>query len=105
MTLRYSKGVNHFGHFLLTQELLSLLKQTAKSAGVATVVSVSSNAHYSPYPEGILGSIEELNDEKRFKDMSAYGQSKLANVLFAQELADRVKDDNILVNSVHPGMQ
>merc|ERR1712194_603131 len=33
----------------------------------------------------------------------AYGQSKLANVLFAQELATRVKDSNILVNSIHPG--
>lgn len=80
------------------------MKQTAKTSGVATIVSVSSNAHYSPYPEGILRSIEEMNDEKRFSNMEAYGQSKLANLLFAQELASRVKSDNILVNAVHPGM-
>ena len=80
------------------------MKKTAKSAGVATIVSVSSSSHYSTYPEGILGSIEEMNDEQRYDDLSAYGQSKLANVLFTQELAARVKGDNVLVNAIHPGM-
>ena len=98
-------GVNHFGHFLLTQELLPLVKKTAKSAGVATIVSVSSGAHFSTYPEGILGSIEEMNNEERYDDTHAYGQSKLANVLFAQELAARVKSDNVLVNVIHPGIR
>ena len=80
------------------------MKKTAKSAGVATIVSVSSAAHYSTYPEGILGSIEEMNNEERYDDMNAYGQSKLANVLFTQELAARVKGDNVLVNVIHPGI-
>ena len=97
-------GVNHFGHFLLTQELLPLLKQAAKSAEVASIVSVSSVGHYASYPEGILGSIEEMNNEKRYSDLKAYCQSKLANVLFTQELASRVKEDNVLVNCIHPGI-
>merc|ERR1740123_981265 len=96
-------GTNHFGHFLLTQLLLPQLKTAASTKGVATVVSVSSVAHFDSYPEGILPSIERMNNETSYSRHKAYGQSKLANVLFAQELASRVKDDNILVNSIHPG--
>lgn len=96
-------GTNHFGHFLLTDLLLPQLKAAASSKGVATVVSVSSAAHYDSYPEGILPTIERMNDETSYDRGKAYGQSKLANVLFAQELATRVKDSNILVNSIHPG--
>jgi len=96
-------GTNHFGHFLLTSLLLPQLKAAASSKGVATVVSVSSAAHFDSYPEGILPSIERMNDEMSYNRGMAYGQSKLANVLFAQELAARVKDSNILVNSIHPG--
>eukprot|EP00928_Gymnodinium_smaydae_P053657 TRINITY_DN37598_c0_g1_i1.p1 TRINITY_DN37598_c0_g1~~TRINITY_DN37598_c0_g1_i1.p1 ORF type:complete len:394 (-),score=64.91 TRINITY_DN37598_c0_g1_i1:197-1309(-) len=96
-------GTNHFGHFLLTTLLLPQLKAAASAKGVATVVSVSSAAHFDSYPEGILPTIERMNNEASYDRAKAYGQSKLANVLFAQELATRVKDSNILVNSVHPG--
>jgi len=96
-------GTNHFGHFLLTTLLLPQLKAAASAKGVATVVSVSSAAHFDSYPEGILPTIERMNDEATYDRGKAYGQSKLANVLFAQELASRVKDSNILVNSIHPG--
>lgn len=97
-------GVNHFGHFLLTQELLPLLQDTAaSSSGVATIVSVSSAAHFDSYPEGIKLSIDALNDEASYNRVKAYGQSKLANVLFAQELSERVSESNILVNAIHPG--
>lgn len=96
-------GTNHFGHFLLTKLLLPQLEAGAKAKGVATVVAVSSAAHFVSYPEGILPSIERMNDEAAFQDLGSYGQSKLANVLFAQELAVRLKDKNILANSVHPG--
>jgi len=96
-------GVNHFGHFYLTQLLLDSLESTATEANPTTVVSVSSAAHYRSYPEGIKLSLKELNDESSYSSVLAYGQSKLANVLFAQELAERVKSKNILVNSIHPG--
>jgi len=70
---------------------------------VATIVPVSSAAHFSSYPEGILASVEAMNDESTYSRAEAYGQSKLANVLFGQELAERVKGKNILVNAIHPG--
>ena len=97
-------GVNHFGHFLLTEELLPLMKDTASSEGIATIVSVSSFTHYSSYPEGIL-SMKDMVNEDRFDDTRAYGQSKLANVLFTQELAQRLKEVNILANVVNPGTE
>jgi WW domain-containing oxidoreductase len=75
----------------------------AASKGVATIVAVSSVAHYDSYPEGIRMSIAAMNDEDMYDGYKAYGQSKLANVLFAQELAKKAKNKNILVNSVHPG--
>merc|ERR1719235_473094 len=97
-------GVNHFGHQLLTDELLPLVKQAAKARGGAAVCSVTSAAHYDSYkPEGILPSIEAMNNETRYFRPEAYGQSKLANILFAQELSERVAGTGVLVNSVHPG--
>lgn len=44
-----------------------------------------------------------MNDPTLYNRQKSYGQSKLANVLFAQELAERVKEKNIVVNSIHPG--
>ena len=69
----------------------------------ATVVAVSSSAHYASYDEGILPNIEAMNDETKYDRRKAYGQSKLANVLFAQELSRRVAGTGVLVNSIHPG--
>jgi len=95
-------GVNHFGHFLLTKLLLPQLEAAAAQRGVATVVAVSSAAHFDSYKEGIL-SLDQMNDESTYVRTKAYGQSKLANVLFTQELADRVAASGILANAVHPG--
>ena len=77
-------GTNHFGHHLLTSLLFANLEAAAAKAGVATVVAVSSAAHYDSYPDGILPSIEAMNNETSYDRGKAYGQSKLANVLFAQ---------------------
>eukprot|EP00927_Polykrikos_kofoidii_P019043 TRINITY_DN18877_c0_g1_i3.p1 TRINITY_DN18877_c0_g1~~TRINITY_DN18877_c0_g1_i3.p1 ORF type:complete len:396 (+),score=40.15 TRINITY_DN18877_c0_g1_i3:73-1188(+) len=96
-------GTNHFGHFLLTRLLMPLLEVAAEQKGVATIVPVSSAAHYDSYPEGIRPTIASMNDEKTYSRQLAYGQSKLANVLFGQELSERVKAKGILVNSIHPG--
>merc|ERR1712194_223698 len=96
-------GTNHVGHQLLTQLLLPQVEAAAASAGIATIVSVTSSYHYECYPEGILPSVERMNDPATYSRFGAYGQSKLANVLFAQELAERLEGKNILVNSVHPG--
>lgn len=89
-------GVNHLGHFVLTAELLSLLK----ASGPSRIVSVSSLAHK-------MGAInyEDINWEKNYSKMRAYGMSKLANLLFARELADRISasGSEIKVMAAHPG--
>ncbi|KAL1116081.1 hypothetical protein AAG570_005576 [Ranatra chinensis] len=88
-------GVNHMGHFLLTNLLLDLLKNTAPSR----IINVSSIAHR-------WGQInmEDLNSEKKYVPRTAYSQSKLANILFTNELAKRLKGTGVTVNSLHPGL-
>jgi len=89
--------VNHFSHFLLTNLLLDLLK----AAGKARVINVSSLVH-TWAKQGIQW--EDLKWENRsFDSWQAYGQSKLANVLFTRELARRQSRDGIAVFAVHPG--
>jgi len=89
-------GVNHFGHFLLT----NLLIESMKRAPSARVVCVSSRAHN----RGKI-DLEDPNYEKReYTKWGAYGQSKLANVLFARELNKRMSGENIKAFSLHPGV-
>ncbi|GAA0372296.1 SDR family oxidoreductase [Bacillus horti] len=87
-------GVNHLGHFLLTNLLLDWLAR----ADHGRVVVLSSGAHKA-------GRIhfEDPNLTKSFNVMKGYAQSKLANTLFTKELAERLKGTGITVNSVHPG--
>ncbi|KAJ7541110.1 hypothetical protein O6H91_10G046600 [Diphasiastrum complanatum] len=97
-------ATNHLGHFLLTKLLLETMKQSAKESGIqGRIVNLSSIAYLAAYAGGI--QFEFLNDKKRYTDRGAYGQSKLANILHANELARRFKAEgvNISVNSVHPG--
>ena len=96
-------GVNHFAHFLITQELLPLVEAAAEKRGSATIVSVSSSAHYFSYSGGILPSFEAMNSKKGYSDETAYAQSKLANLLFTIELAERLEDKGVYVNALHPG--
>ena len=87
---------NHLGHFLLTVSLFDILEKSQPSR----VVSLSSMAHNMTYSTGIL---PDVNDPKPYSETSAYGQSKLCNLLFAKKLASKVEDKNIFVNAVHPG--
>ncbi|KAJ6747959.1 RETINOL DEHYDROGENASE [Salix purpurea] len=98
-------ATNHLGHFLLTRLLLDTMKKTARESDIeGRIVNVSSESHRSPYPEGIR--FDKINDQSGYKKFLAYGQSKLANVLHANELARRFKEDgiNITANSLHPGL-
>ncbi|XP_058461119.1 retinol dehydrogenase 13-like [Malaya genurostris] len=88
-------GVNHMGHFLLTNLLLDRLKMSAPSR----IVVVSSLAH----ERGKI-NIHDLNSEKSYDPANAYEQSKLANVLFTRELAKRLEGTGVTVNAVHPGV-
>lgn len=91
-------AINHMGYFYLTHLLLDLIKKAAP----ARIVNVSSNANYSGkiYFDNINGD----KGDRKYNGLQAYSQSKLANVLFTKELARRVKDDQIIVNCLHPGV-
>ncbi|XP_068231279.1 retinol dehydrogenase 11-like isoform X2 [Palaemon carinicauda] len=95
--LELTMATNHFGHFLLTNMLLDLLKKSAPSR----VVNVSSNGHY--FCKNFV--VDDLNYEKRpFPgSIASYGQTKLANILFTVELAERMKGTGVTTNSIHPG--
>ncbi|PIN22259.1 Dehydrogenases with different specificities (related to short-chain alcohol dehydrogenases) [Handroanthus impetiginosus] len=98
-------ATNHLGHFLLVNLLLDTMKKTARDTKrEGRIVNVSSEAHRIPYGEGIR--FDKLNDEEGYKRWGAYGQSKLANVLHANELARRLKEEgaDITANSLHPGV-
>ncbi|GLT31200.1 hypothetical protein SLA2020_059520 [Shorea laevis] len=97
-------ATNHLGHFLLTNLLLDTMKKTAReSKREGRIVIVSSEAHRFPYSEGIR--FDKINDESGYSSIRAYGQSKLANVLHANELTRRFKEEgvDITANSLHPG--
>ncbi|GAB4492571.1 MAG: SDR family oxidoreductase [Anaerolineales bacterium] len=86
-------AVNHLAPFLLTWELLPLLEESA-----ARVVTVSSVAHRRGQID-----FDDLNAEKSFDGYRAYAQSKLANILFANELA-AITAGKMTSNSLHPGV-
>ncbi|XP_013115305.2 retinol dehydrogenase 12 [Stomoxys calcitrans] len=89
-------GINHLGHFLLT----NLLVDHLKSAAPSRVVVLSSAAY-------IFGRInqQDLMSEKNYsKFMGAYAQSKLSNILFTRKLAENLKDSKVTVNCAHPGI-
>ncbi|XP_034238449.1 retinol dehydrogenase 13-like [Thrips palmi] len=88
-------GVNHMGHFLLTNLLIDKLKQGAPSR----IVNVASTAHY----KGKI-NVQDLNSADNYSESGAYNQSKLANVLFTRELAKRLQGTDVTVNAVHPGI-
>lgn len=90
-------GVNHFGHFALTNLLLPLLAET----GGARVVSVASLAHRAGRMD-----FDDLDwDQKRYRRWAAYGQSKLANLLFTLELSRRLGElgVDVVATAAHPG--
>ena len=87
---------NHVGHFLLVTGLLDQLSDHGR------IVMLSSGAHTGTYPEGIR--LDDLAAETGYTAWGAYGQSKLANMLFAKHLATRLPKATQRANSVHPGV-
>jgi NAD(P)-dependent dehydrogenase (short-subunit alcohol dehydrogenase family) len=89
-------GVNHLAHFLLTMRLVPNLK----AAGSARIVHVSSMAHK------FIGAFDfdDYNwKTRRFRSFPAYGQSKLANLLFNRKLARLLAGSGVTSNALHPG--
>jgi NAD(P)-dependent dehydrogenase (short-subunit alcohol dehydrogenase family) len=89
-------AVNHLGYFLLTNLLLDLLIKSAP----ARIVNVSSEAH-----RGAHMRWDDLQFERTpYRQFSAYGQSKLCNILFTRELARRLEGKGVTANALHPGV-
>jgi NAD(P)-dependent dehydrogenase (short-subunit alcohol dehydrogenase family) len=93
--LELTFALNHLAYFLLTNLLLDMLKASAPSR----VVSVSSGAH-------MMGRInfDDLQLERKYNPGMAYGQSKLANILFTYELARRLEATGVTATCLHPGV-
>ena len=87
-------GVNHLGHFLLTNLLLDRIKESSPSR----IVNVASLAHRIGHLD-----FKDMMWRKRYWSVLAYGRSKLANVMFSRELAKRVAGSGVTVCSLHPG--
>lgn len=95
--LETQMGVNHFGHFLLTNLLLPKLKQSLSLP--ARIVVVSSGL--SKYGEI---DFDNLHSQVSYDKSDAYNNSKLANNLFARELSTRIDADEVSVYCLRPGM-
>jgi retinol dehydrogenase-12 len=93
--LELTMAVNHFAPFLLTNLLLDRLTASAP----ARVVTTASDAH-----RGGLIDVADLNGERRWSAWSAYGNSKLANILFTRALARRLEGTGVVANCLHPGV-
>jgi NAD(P)-dependent dehydrogenase (short-subunit alcohol dehydrogenase family) len=87
---------NHIGHFMLVTGLLDQLTDDGR------VVMLSSAAHRMAPSAGI--DFDNLDGSRSYSDWTAYGRSKLANLLFAKELARRFEGTRRTANAVHPGV-
>jgi NAD(P)-dependent dehydrogenase (short-subunit alcohol dehydrogenase family) len=95
-------AANHLAPFLLTRELMPLLKASAASRppGTTRVIAVSSSAHRAV--EGL--NWDDLQGLGDFHASRAYCRAKLANLLFTRELARRAAPDGIVAQAMHPGV-
>jgi NAD(P)-dependent dehydrogenase (short-subunit alcohol dehydrogenase family) len=86
-------AVNHLAPFLLTNLLLDLLKGSAPSR-----IIVSSEAR-----RGAEIDFDDLQSRRRYRAFPVYGMTKLANILFTYELAERLSGTGVVANCLHPG--
>jgi NAD(P)-dependent dehydrogenase (short-subunit alcohol dehydrogenase family) len=87
-------AVNHLAPFLLTNLLLDLLKGSAPSR----IITVSSEARRNAKID-----FDDLQSRRRYRAFPVYGMTKLANILFTYELAERLRGTGVVANCVHPG--
>jgi NAD(P)-dependent dehydrogenase (short-subunit alcohol dehydrogenase family) len=92
----YTFGVNHLGHFYLTNLLLARLR----ASSAARIVNLTSVGHHAAW-KGMR--FDDLQSERSFEGFEAYCRSKLANILFTRELARRLQDTEVTANAAHPG--
>jgi len=87
-------ALNHLSHFLLTLNLMPLLKK-----GKARIINVSSAAHKAAKP-----NMSDLQSEKGYKSVKAYADAKLFNIYFTQSLDQKYAADGVTAYSLHPGL-
>ena len=92
--LEMTFGLNHMGYFLLTNLLLGLIEKSAPSR----IVNVASGMHF--YARSIP---DDIQNPAHYSPLTAYANSKLANVMFTYELARRLEGKEVTVNCLHPG--
>jgi retinol dehydrogenase-14 len=87
-------AINHLAPFLLTNLLLDRLKESAPSR----IITVSSDAHR-------FGKIDfgDLQSRHKYRGFPVYGMTKLANIMFTYELAERLRGSGVTANCLHPG--
>ena len=88
-------ALNHLSYYLVTGRLLGLLNDSTP----ARIINIASDAHFG------VDSIQfdDIEFKKNYQPFQAYAQSKLANIMFTYELADRLHGSNITTNALHPG--
>jgi len=88
-------ALNHLAPFLLTMLLLDRLKASAPSR----IITTASDAHL-----GATVPFDDLNAERSYRGFGRYKETKLANILFTNELARRLEGSNVTAHSFHPGL-
>ena len=89
-------AVNHLAYYAFTVMLMNKLIEN----GPSRIVNVASSAH--TFIKEL--DFEDLQSKNDYKTMQAYGKSKLANILFTRELAERLEGKGVTVNCLHPGV-
>jgi NAD(P)-dependent dehydrogenase (short-subunit alcohol dehydrogenase family) len=87
-------ALNHMAYFVLTELLRDRLVQSAP----ARIINVASEAHRNAKLD-----FDDLQSERHYRGVVAYGRSKLCNILFTRELARRLRGTGVTANSLHPG--
>jgi NAD(P)-dependent dehydrogenase (short-subunit alcohol dehydrogenase family) len=90
-------AANHLGPFLLTNLLLELLQAAVPVNGAARVLNISA-------PSTTRLNFDDLQGERNFNSLHAFGATKMANLLFTFALARRLDNTGITVNAIHPGL-
>lgn len=90
-------AANHLGPFLLTNLLLEQLQAAVQANGSARVLNITA-------PSTVPLNFDDLQNEKNFSSLTAFGETKMANLLFTFELARRLENTGITVNAIHPGL-
>ena len=90
-------AANHLGPFLLTNLLLERLQAAVQADGSARILNITA-------PSTTPLNFEDLQGERKFNSLIAFGETKMANLLFTFELARRLQNTGISVNAIHPGL-